>query len=98
MSVRIVSFIAVMMSLAASAARADYKCEAPPTRVDARACEAAAQGPAQLRQFIQRMRVHQDLYFYDYVDTARVLSWNAQEQRAAQRQPMPAHDSLAAAK
>lgn len=56
-------------------ARAEYRCDSPSTSIDARACEKAAEGPAALRQFIQRMRVIESLDFNDYVDEARLIAW-----------------------
>jgi hypothetical protein len=56
-------------------ARAEYRCDSPPTSIDARACEKAAEGPAALRQFIQRMRVIESLDFNDYVNEARLIAW-----------------------
>jgi hypothetical protein len=56
-------------------ARAEYRCDNPSTSIDARACEKAAEGPAALRQFIQRMRVIESLDFNDYVNEARLIAW-----------------------
>jgi len=60
-------------------ARAEYKCDEPSRSIHARACEKAAEGPAALRQFIQRMRVIESLYFNDYVDHVRLLAWSEAE-------------------
>jgi len=56
-------------------ARAEYRCDPPPSGIDSRACEKAKQGPDALRQFIQRMRVIENLYFFDYVNEERLLAW-----------------------
>lgn len=65
-------------------ARAEYRCDDPSTSVHARACEKAAEGPAALRQFVQRMRVIENLDFNDYVNEARLVAWaNADRSRQA---------------
>jgi len=37
-------------------AQAEYRCDAPPSSADARACAAATQGPVELRRFVERTR------------------------------------------
>lgn len=65
-------------------ARAEYRCDNPSTSIDARACEKAAESPAALRQYIQRMRVIDSLDFNDYVNEARLVAWaNAERGRQA---------------
>ena len=59
----------------ASTADARYLCRDPQTRLDQRACAAAEEGPQALRRFIDRMRPIESLYFYDYVNEARLLAW-----------------------
>lgn len=61
---------------------AAYLCDEPPSAVDARACEAAEQGPDALRRFIERIRPVHNLYFYDYVNEARLVAWQKSEDRA----------------
>jgi hypothetical protein len=85
------------MVLLSPAARAEYKCDAPQSSLDARACEAARQGPTQLRQFIQRVRSIESLYFYDYVNEAQAVAWREQEERAALLKKVPTHGTLATA-
>ncbi len=53
--------------LAVPAAQAAAKPQTP----EARAQEAAAQGPDQLRRFIQRTRMVYGLYFHDFVKAGR---------------------------
>jgi hypothetical protein len=65
----------------AGSAHARYLCNEPPSRIDQRACEAAEEGPAVLRRFIDRMRPIQQLYFYDYVDQARLVAWDERDNR-----------------
>ncbi|MEJ7669336.1 MAG: hypothetical protein WKH97_11485 [Casimicrobiaceae bacterium] len=47
-------------------AHAEYRCDAPPSSADARACAAATQGPVELRRFVERTRVIYGLYYGDY--------------------------------
>jgi hypothetical protein len=68
----------LLIGSGAAGAQARYLCDAPPTPLDARACAAAQQGPAQLRQFVQRMQSIQSLHFWDYVDEATAVAWDAQ--------------------
>jgi hypothetical protein len=75
---------ALSLLLAAAAAHAEYKCDAPTWNVDKRACEAAAQDPHALRRFILRMQPFANLYFPDYVNKATLLAWEAKEAREAQ--------------
>jgi hypothetical protein len=78
----IVAFAALLLASAASgSAQARYLCDAPPTPRDARACEAARQGPGELRHFVQRMQSIENLQFSDYVDDATAAAWEARDQR-----------------
>jgi hypothetical protein len=63
----------------ADAAQSRYLCDEPPTSRDARACEAAQEGPAALRRFIERMRGIEHLQFEDYVDKRTLFAWEAKE-------------------
>lgn len=63
-------------------ARAEFKCDAPQSRIDRVACEKAAEGPTELRQYLARMRAIDSLHFPDYVNEARALAWT---QNAASR-------------
>jgi hypothetical protein len=62
-----------------TSAHAEYRCDGVPTRTDARACQAAEEGPAQLRRFIERMRGIEDLEFANYVNRSTVLAWERKE-------------------
>lgn len=64
-------------------ARAEFKCDAPSTRIDRVACEKAAESPQALSQYIQRMRAIENLYFPDYVNEARALAWAQNESSRA---------------
>jgi hypothetical protein len=66
-------------------ANAKYLCNEPPSSRDARACDAAKEGPEALRRFIQRMRVVEFLQFEDYVNKETVLAWEAKEANERQQ-------------
>jgi hypothetical protein len=72
----------IAMFAVAGSAHAAFVCDDPPSAVDKRACDAAEQGPEALRHFIQRMRPVHNLYFYDYVNEARLVAWDARDARA----------------
>jgi hypothetical protein len=77
-------FFAVVIGasfLFANTARAEYRCDAPPTEIDHMACKKAKQGPDALRQYIQRMRVIESLYFFDYVNEERLIAWRDLERK-----------------
>jgi hypothetical protein len=81
MNAKILRIAAPLIALlAATSVHAEYRCEAPRSSIDRRACEAAKQGPDALRQFVQRMRPIESLDMNEYVNEATVLAW---EQRAA---------------
>lgn len=42
------------------------RCDSPRAGPDARACAAAAQGPTELRRFVERTRAIYGLYYWDY--------------------------------
>ena len=74
---------ALLISIAfAGSAHAAFLCDNPPSQIDQRACEAAEQGPDVLRRFIDRLRPIHNLYFYDYVNAARLVAWEQSESRA----------------
>lgn len=62
-------------------AHAEYRCDPPPTSIDRRACEAAAESPAALRQYIRRVQGIRNLQFDDYVTKETVLAWEATRAR-----------------
>jgi hypothetical protein len=68
-------------------ARAEYRCAPPPTHIDRMACDIAREGPDALRHFIQRMRVIESLYFFDYVNEEVLLVWRQLER--ANEPPLP---------
>jgi hypothetical protein len=71
-------FIGLLVSTGASA---QFRCDAPSTSLDRRACEAARQGPDVLRRFIQRVQLIESLHFHDYVDEATRTAWERDETR-----------------
>jgi hypothetical protein len=76
------SFAVAIASLALlSSANARDLCSEPPHPIDQRACDAAEQGPEALRRFIDRMRPIRELYFYDYVNQARLVAWDERDNR-----------------
>ena len=65
--------------LIATGVQAQYRCDAPATRVDRGACEAAKEGPDTLRRYIQRIKPIESLQFSDYVNDATLVAWDARE-------------------
>jgi hypothetical protein len=58
-------------------AHAEFRCNAPPTKEDARACELAKMArPDELRLFVQRTSSIYGLYFYDYVTESDSNRWS----------------------
>jgi len=72
--------MAVTAAAICATARAEYRCDAPATPEDDRACALARTGsPDGLRQFIQRTQSVYGLYFYDYVREADIDRWSDSE-------------------
>jgi len=75
---RISFAVAALAASISIGAHAEYRCKAPPTPEDKRACELANLArPDELRMFIQRTSSIYGLYFYDYVNEATVDRWYA---------------------
>jgi|SRR5436190_1286968 hypothetical protein len=55
-------------------ARAEYRCDVPRIGGEARACAAAAQGPTELRRFVERTRAIYGFYYWDYAPHARAAA------------------------
>ena len=71
------------LAFVSTQARAEFKCDAP-SGFDRVACEKAKEGPQALRQYIQRIRGIESLYFPDYVSEAQARAWlQAESDRAA---------------
>ena len=66
-----------------SPAHAEYKCDAPPQRIDRVACEKAKESPEALRRYIERMRPIESLQFSDYVNEAQARAWAQNESKPA---------------
>jgi len=80
-SVRLALSTVAIACAAPWVAHAEYRCDPPPTSIDRRACEAAAESPAALRQYIQRVQGIRNLQFDDYVNKESVLAWEAARAR-----------------
>jgi len=55
-------------------ARAADRCDVARTGGEARACAAAAQGPTELRRFVERTRAIYGLYYWDYAPHAEAAA------------------------
>ena len=72
------------LALVSTQARAEFKCDSPTVGFERAACEKAKEGPSALRQYIQRIRGIESLYFPDYVSEAQARAWlQAESDRAA---------------
>lgn len=61
-----------------AAAHAEYRCDPAPSWADRVACEAAAQGPTELRRTVWAMNaIRINLRFEDYVNDETVQKWAA---------------------
>jgi len=63
-----------------STAVAEYRCIAPQGVAERQACEAARQGPTELRRYVQKTRPVFNLYFYDYAPRDETW-WTASDDR-----------------
>jgi hypothetical protein len=81
----------------AGAARAEYRCEPAGTTIDRKACEAARQGPDELRRYVLVTKpIRSDLQASDYVDRKTVEAWDARaRQQASQDSERPARSQVA---
>jgi hypothetical protein len=69
--------VAAFAASVSMGAHAEYRCNAPPTAEDVRACELArVDRPNELRLFIQRTSSLYGLYFYNYVTEADTNRWD----------------------
>lgn len=66
-----------------STAAAEYRCIAPQGVAERQACEAARQGPTELRRFVQKTRPVFNLYFYDYAPRDETW-WTASDDRKSE--------------
>lgn len=60
-----------------SIAQVEYRCDPPPTPIDRRACQAAAESPAALRRYVQLVQPIRNVRFDDYVNEATIIAWEA---------------------
>lgn len=73
--------VAIIVATAFTAAHAEYRCDPAPNWVDRAACQAAREGPHELRRFVEAMNsIRISIRFEDYVNLATAQSW---EQRLA---------------
>ena len=93
-----VALAAIAAVALASGARAEYRCEPASTAIDKQACEAAGQGPEELRRFVQVTKwIRSDLHFADYVDRKTAAAWEMRaRERAARDREEPARKQIAA--
>ncbi len=70
------------LAVVSTQARAEFKCESP-TGFNRVACEKAKDSPQALRQYIQRMRAIDNMYFPDYVDDAQARAWAQSDETRA---------------
>lgn len=82
------------LALVSAQARAEFKCDAPSTRIDRVACEKAKESPQALRQYIQRVRVIDSLQFSDYVSEAQERTWAAEESNRVPTKRAPAQTAV----
>jgi len=60
----------VLASAPFVSAHAESRCDVPRIGGEARACSAAAQGPTELRRFVERTRAIYNFYYWDYAPHA----------------------------
>jgi hypothetical protein len=71
------------LALVSTQARSEFKCDLPSVRLDRVACEKAKESPSALRQYIQRVRMIDSLYFPDYVSEEQAAVWAQNEANRA---------------
>lgn len=72
-----VAAVVLLSAAGIGSSQAEYRCDPPPTRIDRMACQAAAEGPQALRQYVQRMRWLTTIQFSDYVNQRTIDAWEA---------------------
>ena len=77
------------LALLSTQARAEFKCDAPDTRLDRVACEKAKESPSALRHYIQRIRPVESLLFSDYVNETQARAWAENESTRAPAKKAP---------
>jgi hypothetical protein len=73
----------VLASAPFVSAHAAYRCDVPRVGGEARACAAAAQGPTELRRFIERTRAIYRFYYWDYAPHTPAVATLAPAREAA---------------
>src|SRR4051794_38821753 len=69
----------MLASVPLTSAHAAYRCDVPRIAGEGRACAAAAQGPTELRRFIERPRAFYVFYYGDYAPPGPAASAAAPE-------------------
>lgn len=77
------------LTLVSAQARAEFKCGSPTVGIERAACEKAKEGPSALRQYIQRIRGIESLYFPDYVNEAQAAAWAQNDSTRAPAKEAP---------
>src|SRR5512147_2925232 len=72
-----VTAVVLLTAAGSGSSQAEYRCDPPPTRIDRNACQAAAEGPRALRQYVQPMRWLTTIQFSDYVNERTIDAWEA---------------------
>lgn len=79
-----ISAALILAAAFTASAQAEYRCDSPPSWVDRNACQAAGQGPTDLRRFVQTMNTLRiNVLFYDYVNEETAKAWDVQRRQAA---------------
>jgi hypothetical protein len=81
------------LAFVSTQARAEFKCDAP-SGFDRVACEKAKESPQALRQYIQRMRGIESLYFPDYVNEAQARAWAQNELERTPTKKAPVQSAI----
>ena len=81
------------LALVSTQARAEFKCDSPSRHFDRAACEKAKESPSALRQYIQRIRGIDSLYFPDYVSEAQAAAWAQNESNRAPTHKASVHSA-----
>jgi hypothetical protein len=84
----VLASLAVALAAAAPPASAMNRCDNPGDVGARRACAYAAQGPEELRRFVERTQSVYRLYYWDYAQTAATDIAKADATRVASNAPV----------
>jgi hypothetical protein len=79
--------LAMALAAAAQPAVAANRCDNPGDVAVRRACEYAAQGPDELRRFVERTQSLYQLYYWDYAQPAATETAKSDATRVASNAP-----------